>query len=820
MVTTTRSPIAAPARANSPYEKTLRHNQQGESIVKMGIYARVSSEAQEARGTIGSQLEGLRAKVAADGDELVAEFVDDGCSGARLDRPGLDALRDAVEAGLIEAVWCLTPDRLSRSYAYQVLITDELARYGVAIRYLDAPPIDSDPQARLLTQIQAVVAEYERAKIIERYRRGKLYRARAGEVLAWRVPYGFHRVPRSGSEGAHVEVNETQAVVVRRIFDDYVVVGRSIRQIVRVLNEEGIPAAGGGRWHHSVVGDLLRNEAYVGRLYWNRTELVPDAGPRRVRQVRRPHEDWICIPCPSIVGDDTFEAVQRACRDNVSYSTRRLLSGEEAWLLRGLVVCGACGVHAHVTRAKNKTGAIHRYYRCKRRDPVLAGGQDQRCREAHIRADALDDFVFDQLRCALSRPEVLVAGETALAARTPTPDDELLGATMAHLERKLELAHTERRRLADLYQAGLLEMVEVQRRVRDIDARHRQLSTQRDNLIAQREDLVADNQLRRRVADFAQRVVEALDELDFAGRQRLVRLLVEHVRVTGSHVELQLRIPLDEPPNDDPGRGSRRGPLGGSDPGGSGDNDPSGCASDRGAATAGAGDRTGGTPVSSNYRLRPLVGLEAREELLEVGRRHVVGDGRARLQPGPTAPPPVGQCGMGVRRQEAGVVQVVRDGLEVGAGEGGTGVQEPSPSPVERSCGQDLGLRLPVRVRTVERLGDGEHGGREQRSGIARALRRDEATTPQIEGQTVREPSVELLLPHLRQAGSLEALGELDAVGLASHVPAVGRTGRTGPGAAIDDGHLCARAEDPAREVPGNGGLGISAGHRPVSSGF
>jgi site-specific DNA recombinase len=122
----------------------------------------VSTDAQEARGTIGSQLEALRGRVAADGDELVGEYIDDGISGARLDRPGLDALRDAAEAGLYEVLWCLTPDRLSRSYAYQVLITDELARHGVAIRYLDAPDVASDPQARLLTQVQAVIAEYER----------------------------------------------------------------------------------------------------------------------------------------------------------------------------------------------------------------------------------------------------------------------------------------------------------------------------------------------------------------------------------------------------------------------------------------------------------------------------------------------------------------------------------------------------------------------------------------------------------------------------------------------------------------------------------
>jgi site-specific DNA recombinase len=131
--------------------------------MKAVIYARVSTERQAERGTIGSQLEALRAHVAAAGDELAGEYRDDGCSGARLDRPGLDTLRDAADAGLFEVVYCLSPDRLARSYAYQVLILDELARLGVSVRFTDAPALDQDdPQARLLTQVQGVIAEYER----------------------------------------------------------------------------------------------------------------------------------------------------------------------------------------------------------------------------------------------------------------------------------------------------------------------------------------------------------------------------------------------------------------------------------------------------------------------------------------------------------------------------------------------------------------------------------------------------------------------------------------------------------------------------------
>ena len=137
--------------------------------MRVAIYARVSTESQEARGTIGSQLEVLRKRVAAEGHELVAEYRDDGWSGARLDRPGLDALRDAAEAGRLDAVWCLSPDRLARMYAYQVIVLDELARHGVAVLFHDTPPLADDPQAQLLTQVQGVRRDGE-----ERCRQGEL----------------------------------------------------------------------------------------------------------------------------------------------------------------------------------------------------------------------------------------------------------------------------------------------------------------------------------------------------------------------------------------------------------------------------------------------------------------------------------------------------------------------------------------------------------------------------------------------------------------------------------------------------------------------
>src|SRR6266446_5992464 len=140
--------------------------------MRVALYARVSTDVREAH-------------------ELVAEYIDDGCSGSQLDRPGLDALRDRAERGLFEAVLCLTPDRLARSYPYQFLVLEELARHGVRVLFFDAPDLNNDPQVRLLTEMQGVIAEYERAKIAERNRRGRLFRARSGEVVHHKVPYGY-----------------------------------------------------------------------------------------------------------------------------------------------------------------------------------------------------------------------------------------------------------------------------------------------------------------------------------------------------------------------------------------------------------------------------------------------------------------------------------------------------------------------------------------------------------------------------------------------------------------------------------------------------
>jgi site-specific DNA recombinase len=472
-------------------------------------------------------------------------------SGARLDRPALDRLRDAAEAGVLDGVVCLGVDRLARAYAYQVLILEEFERLEVKVRFLEGPAPGEDPQATLLVQMQGVIAEYEKAKIAERNRRGKLYRARAGEIPFWKVSYGHRRVIPEGGGRARIEIFEPEAQVVREIFAAYVERGQSVRQIAFELRDRGIPSpTGKPQWGTSAIDRVLRNEAYVGTVYYNRHERIEGATRGRKTRLReRPREEWIAIPVPAIIDRDTFDRVSQISHENFKLSPRG--AAAEAWLLRGLIECGHChvGCSCHNTYARNRT--LTRYYYCRNHDLLRAGSKDRLCPERNIRANELDQYVFEQVRQALLAPEQILAAERAVLTGAPD-ENELVAAQLKRLDTAIEAKERERARLLDAYQAGLLGLEELTRRTGVLTTRRAELAREKETLSERSAELAAQNRLRRRLAGFSDRVAASLDHLDFAGRRRLLRLVVEKVCVTGWRVEIHLKIPLsNEPPPDE-----------------------------------------------------------------------------------------------------------------------------------------------------------------------------------------------------------------------------------------------------------------------------
>ena len=181
-------------------------------------------------------------------------------------RPGLEKVRDLAAEGQIQSVLIYSPDRLSRKYAYQVLLVEELARHGVEVVFIKSPRATT-PEEQLLLQFQGMIAEYERAQIAERTRRGKRYRAKAGSVnVLSGAPYGFRYVKKTETSAAYYEVIEQEAEVVRKVFELYTGAWLSIGAIAKWLNEQEIPTRKKvSRWERSTIWAMLRNPAYVGR---------------------------------------------------------------------------------------------------------------------------------------------------------------------------------------------------------------------------------------------------------------------------------------------------------------------------------------------------------------------------------------------------------------------------------------------------------------------------------------------------------------------------------------------------------------------------
>jgi site-specific DNA recombinase len=268
-------------------------------------------------------------------------------------RPGLEALRDLAAQGQIVAALIYSPDRLSRKYAYQVLLGEELSRCGVDVIYLKSPSGDS-PEDQLVVQFQGMIAEYERAQIAERHRRGKRRRAQQGMVnVLSGAPYGYRYVRKTDASAAYYEVVESEADVVRMVFAIYTQQRFSINGIARLLNARGISTrTGKTRWERSVVWAMLRNPAYEGKACYGKTEQSPRQRiTRPLRQKNgianrtnchrdRPRADWIEVAVPALVSEETFALAQEQLTKNKHHSLRRTI---EPTLLQGMLVCQQCG---------------------------------------------------------------------------------------------------------------------------------------------------------------------------------------------------------------------------------------------------------------------------------------------------------------------------------------------------------------------------------------------------------------------------------------------------------------------------------------------
>ena len=517
------------------------------------IYARVSSDKQREASTIASQTAALIGFARSRGYQVPTEWVfeDEGYSGASLVRPGLERVRDLAAEGQIEAVLVYAPDRLSRKYAYQILLIEELARHGVDTVFMQAPQA-ATAEDQLLVQFQGMIAEYERAQILERSRRGKRHRARQGQVnVLSGAPYGYRYVRKSDDAAARYEINYAEADIVRTVYDHYVGTAMmSIGAITRLLNERAVPTRKQiSRWERTTVWAILRNPAYKGTACFGKTETAPrqrvtrslrlrgGVGARDSAHRERPRSEWIEIAVPAIIDEDTFARAQELLTQNKQLAPRRTIAPS---IVQGLVSCSKCGYALSRTSTRSSARNIH-YYRCLGSDAWRHLGGPV-CDNRPVRQDLLDHVVWNEVVRLLEDPDLIQRelDRRLAAARTSDPTRQ----REKSLQRELRRTRNAIDRLLTAYQEELLSLDELRQRMPELRQREHALQTELNSILDQISDRAIYLRLAETLSDFLSRLRTSADTLDIQERQRIVRLVIKDILVGDETIVIRHSIPL------------------------------------------------------------------------------------------------------------------------------------------------------------------------------------------------------------------------------------------------------------------------------------
>jgi len=551
--------------------------------LRAALYARVSSDQQADTGTIASQLTALEGRLRADGLALDPElrFLDDGYSGSTLVRPALERLRDAAAHGAIDRLYVHSPDRWARKDAYQVLLVEELRRCGVELIFLNRA-LGQSPEDDLLLQVQGMLAEYERAQILERSRRGKRHAAQRGAVsVLGAAPYGYRYLSKAEGGGqARYEVVLEQARVVRQIFTWVGQQRCSIAEVCRRLRQQGTPSPGGhAAWDRTTVAGVLKNPAYAGLARFGKTRLGPPrsgprprrnaaAQPRRACSVYLTEDGGIPIAVPALVDRALFEAVAEQLAEN----RRRARQGRRGarYLLQGLLVCPRCGyaLYGKPVSRSSARGARQRYayYRCTGGDGYRLGGQ-RVCDNPGVRTEVLEEAVWDDV-CALLNDPAKVAEE--YQRRLQGPGDREAGRGGAALAALIQKVKRGIGRLIDAYQEGLLDKEEFEPRMRGAKERLAQLEREAQAQASAEAEAEELRLVIGQLQGFAARVRDGLVQADWCTRREILVALVKRVEVDREEVRVVYRVsppPFVESPEGgslpDCGRRDRKQHIGG-----------------------------------------------------------------------------------------------------------------------------------------------------------------------------------------------------------------------------------------------------------------
>lgn len=515
------------------------------------VYGRVSSSNQENEGTIETQLTAVREYALQQGLLIVKEYTDEGWSGDNLERPSLDQLRMDAKKKIWQSVLIYDPDRLARRYSYQELVTDELREKGIEIIYVTTPAPKTGVE-KILFGVQGLFSEYERAKIAERFRLGKVRKAREGNIIATEAPFGYTFIPKKGKRGdddfmnGFYEINNREAPILKKIFklvgDDHL----TLRGLVRELQKQEISPRKSKRgvWSTSTLSTLLRNKTYIGEGHFGASMAVlpvkplKSSGYKKIKKTSRrikPESEWIKIPTPKLISEDLFGRVQERLRLNYELCIK---NRKNNYLLAGKIWCN-CGRRRAGQGAQN---GKHLYYRCT--DRVNSFPLPPACIEKGINAREVDDLVWGRLSKLMTNSELLykMAGKWT-ELRTKAVSEFIIDINSTKDE--LKKLRRQEDRYTKAYGMGVLTLEQFQK---IIVAVRTKISTLDKQLIEIRSDTSSDSLTvlpdEKDVKAFVEHTSIIIQSLDFLAKKKITDNIINKVTGNREKISVTGKIPL------------------------------------------------------------------------------------------------------------------------------------------------------------------------------------------------------------------------------------------------------------------------------------
>jgi site-specific DNA recombinase len=522
-----------------------QNNQLNKEVV---VYGRVSSTNQENEGTIETQLSAVRDYASINGITILKEYIDEGWSGDILQRPALDQLRMDAKKKLWKSVLIYDPDRLARRYSFQELVVDELREKNVEVLFVTTPT-PKDGIEKILYGVQGLFAEYERAKIAERFRLGKVRKAKEGHIIATEAPYGYTFIPRKGKKGdadfyqGYYTINQEELEHLQKIFLWVGEEGLTLRQTVRRLQELQISPRKSKRgvWNTSTLGTLLRNKTYIGEGHFGASMATIPIKPlktelyRKVKKTSRrmkPESEWIKIPTPKLIEEELFYRVQNQLQVNIKKSPRNT---KNEYLLTGKIWCN-CG--------KRRTGESaqkgkHLYYRCT--DRIYSFPLLPNCKEKGINGKNADEKIWNMLQELITNEQILKAHiQKKIEYKNSQPQHN--ESDIKNIEVLLSKMKEQEDRYVKAYGMGLITIEQFQQNVLPLRKQIEQKQKEIIQLEIKHEQPINDVVTENDIKSIAERFKSSLQNIPFVVKKKIIDKIID--RIEGDKEKLKVYATL------------------------------------------------------------------------------------------------------------------------------------------------------------------------------------------------------------------------------------------------------------------------------------